>query len=170
VLANSKKRRFRLSNVITISILLFAGHRLITTFLENSSLEGKIINSSEVVLYNDSTHTQFPPQSGKSVTLFWASWCGPCKVEMNRYKASVEEKKIPASSIFAINPFENEKEILKFIKENDYPFQFIGSENTKDMKVEATPTTLFLDGEKITSVSTGMSVIGIWRAEGLFKN
>lgn len=111
----------------------------------------------------------FPPKDANALVIFWASWCMPCKIEMGRLRSSVESGKIPKDKIFAINPFEERKVVEKFLKGNRYPFIFIEAPGISSLlKIDKTPTTLFLENKKITRMSSGMSFIGIWRAESLF--
>jgi thiol-disulfide isomerase/thioredoxin len=109
---------------------------------------------------------EFPPKHSRAVTIFWASWCGPCKIEMQRLKSSVENKKISPDLVFAINPFETHSEVITFLKQNKFPFKFIEAPDiTEKLNIISTPTTMFLNQGVITSLSSGVSFIGIWKAE-----
>jgi thiol-disulfide isomerase/thioredoxin len=113
----------------------------------------------------------FPLQSGPVLIIYWASWCVPCKLEMNRLKNSVETGRIPQSRIYAVNMYESSKKITDFIKTSDFPFNFITKgEAEEKFKIEATPTTVIIINGKISSVSQGMSLVGIWKAEYIFWN
>jgi cytochrome c biogenesis protein CcmG, thiol:disulfide interchange protein DsbE len=108
----------------------------------------------------------FPPEKGRALAIFWATWCGPCKVEMNRLKASVESGKIPRDAIFAINPFEDQAQIESFLKLSPYPFIFLeNGELSETLQVSVTPTSVWIEDAKVQSINSGMSVFGIWRAE-----
>jgi hypothetical protein len=89
---------------------------------------------------------------------------------MNRLKSSVEVGSIPQDRIFAISLWEEEKVVAEFLKKNPYPFIFLKPETRDaDLKIVATPTTMFVDKGVIRSLSQGMSLWGIWWVEFLFR-
>jgi len=160
------------SNIVFILIIGFALFQQFPLLMNNYSKKGEFISPKElsVLSHNENTTIEFPPQNGKAMAIFWASWCGPCKLEMSRLQKSVESGSIPKNSIFAINTFESPTEIRKFITENNYPFTFIEASPTlgEDLGVKVTPTTIFMDKGVVTEMNSGMSVWGIWKAEMYF--
>ena len=79
---------------------------------------------------------------------------------------NVDSQKINPAQIFAINPFEDDAAIRKFISENQYQFHFVkDSSLAQKLQIQQTPTTILFDKNKITKMSSGMSLIGIWYAE-----
>lgn len=159
--------------MLNVVYLIFLGvllYQLIPRTLNNLHSEGKYLPSVNTYNLGSNVETLFPPANGNAITIFWATWCGPCKLEMNRLRSSVEEGKIPQDRIFAINPFETRDVIQKFLSQEKFPFQFIEApELIKELKVDVTPTTLFIESGKITKRSSGLSLIGIWKAEWLFR-
>ena len=156
------------SNIFLFLVLAFALFQQIPVIQNNFTREDETIPSREVLVLNQKAKATvfFPPKDSRAITIFWASWCAPCKVEMARLKKSVESGAIPKEFLFAINPFESNTEIRKFIKENNYPFTFIEASNlSSELEVKVTPTTLFIDKGIITKMSSGMSLWGIWEAE-----
>lgn len=162
------KKYLTLNNAL---FLLGMGYLLFTAvplFFANISREGETIPvQAYLVIESGMTEKKikFPPEK-RSIAIFWATWCAPCKVEMKRLASSVEDGKIPRGEIIAINPFETPEVIRPFLRENPYPFTFIEDNGiSQKLDIRRTPTTLFLENKKIVSLSSGLSFIGIWKAE-----
>jgi cytochrome c biogenesis protein CcmG/thiol:disulfide interchange protein DsbE len=165
---NSKVKLW-LSNIIFWGAIIFVAYKNIPQWLNGFNQSGKRLETKSYQLIGGE-NLEFPKADQKSIIIFWASWCGPCKLEMNRLKSSVEKNLILKTQIFAINPFENQMQIKKFFN-NPYPFQFIDAPDiANQLNVSATPTNVFLDGQKVQSMSTGISLVGIWRAEYFVKD
>lgn len=162
------KKWLSVSNIFTLVVVTIVVILQAPSFFNNIRQAGTILPGQqyEVIGSNTSASVHFPPKDSRGIAIFWATWCGPCKVEMARLKSSVENGNIPREKIFAVNLFEDQQVIKKFLAQNSYPFTFISApEVAKQINVKATPTTLFLDNGMITSMSSGMSLIGIWKAE-----
>jgi cytochrome c biogenesis protein CcmG, thiol:disulfide interchange protein DsbE len=164
----------RKSNILFLLLFAFLLWRQVPLLLNNMEFQGSQIQPtlcSIIEISHGDNEILFPPNRSKSIVIFWASWCGPCKIEMERLKTSIKNGKMPSNLIFAINPFEPIEVIRKFITSHDYPFTYIEAPHlAKDLNIEVTPTTLFIDENAgIASISSGMSILGIWKAERFFK-
>jgi cytochrome c biogenesis protein CcmG/thiol:disulfide interchange protein DsbE len=162
-----KKWLSKKTNIFFVFLFVFALFQQIPVLKNNLSRENASISLRSLRVLNDSgTLVKFPPKDSRAIVIFWASWCGPCKIEMARLQESVESGAIPKESLFAVNPFESDLEARKFVKESNYPFTFIeASTLASELDVKVTPTTLFVDKGLITKMSSGMSIWGIWEAE-----
>lgn len=167
-----KKWFSKKQNIFFLFILGFVAFQQFPVWKNNISQTHKSIPSKEVTVISNNgvTLTQFPPTSSRAMAIFWASWCGPCKIEMNRLKKSVESGVIKKEQLFAINPFESDIEVKKFLKESDYPFTFVSNPSLAgELGISVTPTTIFIDKGLITKMTSGMSLWGIWEAEWYLK-
>lgn len=153
--------------------LIFFIWRQGPVFLNSFQVKGMVIapRSYEVIApENGVSSINFPPSNEKVIAIFWATWCGPCKVEMERLKKSMEKNLSLKGKIYAFDPFESPAEIKSFLLKNSYPFIFVNAPYiSKLLNVKATPTTVFIKDNVVTLMETGMSIVGIWRAELFLK-
>lgn len=162
------KKLLKLDNIFLLLLLGFFLYSKGPIIVSNFKTEGKLLPPSRVQVLSTNAEIDFPPK-GKSIAIYWSTTCAPCKLEMARLKTSVENGKIPSASIYAINTFETENQIKKFLKKNKYPFTFISNPDLP-LDIRATPTSLFIEDGKVLKLSSGMSLTGIWSAEGFLEN
>lgn len=163
------KLKPRASQIIFVVVLLFLAYQRVPQILAHMQLEGKVLTPQSRKIISSEAIVTYPPP-GLSLTIFWATWCSPCKLEMNRLKNSVEAGAIPQDSIFAISLWEEDKVVAEFLRKNPYPFTFLKPEATEaDLKIVATPTIMLVDEGLIRSLSQGISLWGIWWVEFLFR-
>jgi cytochrome c biogenesis protein CcmG/thiol:disulfide interchange protein DsbE len=113
-------------------------------------------------------------QSKKVVIIFWATWCGPCEVELKRINEMILEKKIQPSDILAISIQENEITVRETIKKKNYQFDVAIDKDgsvTKLYQVTATPTVVFIDENQIVHwMTSGMSPTLEFRVNSFLNN
>lgn len=85
---------------------------------------------------------------GKAVFVnFWASWCGPCRLEMpdiERLAANLP----PGSAILTVNLDAEAEQAQQFLREQGYTFPVVYDRNgqgASDYKVISFPTSLFIN-------------------------
>lgn len=158
-----------MNKIINIILSLTVALILIPRLWLNFGFEKRELPSRNFLEITHQTERYFPPENGNAVAIFWATWCGPCKIEMDRLASSVRAGKIPAERIFAINVSEDIGTQKEFLTKSPYPFTFIDAPAlVQELEINSTPTVIFVKDQVITSLSSGMSLIGIWRSEWLF--
>jgi thiol-disulfide isomerase/thioredoxin len=86
---------------------------------------------------------------GKVIFLnLWATWCGPCRVEMPSIEAlynSVDKDKV-AFVMLSLDTQENFNKVVKYIddKEYSFPVYVIDKGLTKQLQVPSIPTTFII--------------------------
>jgi len=99
-------------------------------------------------------------QRGKAVLIqFWASWCGPCRIEM----PSVEElhRRFQHKGLTVVGVNDEDPEVAQeFLQEQDFTFPMLvdaGGEVGNAYEVDAIPTLVLIDQEgKIVHRDVGL--------------
>lgn len=121
---------------------------------ETNSLNTKIAGHQRAILIPQELHKP-------AALIFWATWCGPCQIEISRVRELAAENKIKAEQVYLLSIAEDPELILKTATERNYPFHLLHDMNGDAFnfyKVRATPTTVFIDqAGKISWIGTGLS-------------
>lgn len=135
------------------------------SIMDNMKAEGKIIEPNKLYQYNSVTDISpviFPAPRKKSIAIFWASWCIPCKIELERISDAISEKKIDPSAIIAISLDEDLTALDKFLKDKKYLFKiYLDKENNflTKLNIVSTPTLILIDEKNtIRLQTTGVSI------------
>ena len=97
----------------------------------------------------DGTDFTLSGQKGKVIFLnFWATWCGPCRIEMPSMEAVYQKLKNKGFEIVAVNLGESRNEVSAFM--NEYNLSFPAALDTRGVtgsmyNVQAIPTTYIVD-------------------------
>jgi cytochrome c biogenesis protein CcmG/thiol:disulfide interchange protein DsbE len=165
-----KRFKYKLKK-IDYAILVFGVFFLLSRLpgvIANFQSEGEIHRSETRYILGSNNAISYPPEGG-AITLYWATWCAPCKLEMLRLKNSVNSGKLPKQRVFLISLSEDPKTVESYLAKNPYPFTFLQpSRADLDLQISATPTLILWENRRVLSIGTGLSLWGIWRAENLF--
>src|SRR3954451_13723977 len=92
---------------------------------DTTALEGK--PAPEFALQTvDGNQVELSKLKGSVVLLdFWATWCGPCKVELPQTQQFSADKDLAAKGlkVFAVNQREPPDKVENFLKANNFTFQ-----------------------------------------------
>jgi thiol-disulfide isomerase/thioredoxin len=148
-----------------VAVMLFAGVRAARKDRAGSSVSGQVQGqlAPDFELQSlDGKNVKLSSYRGKAVLLnFWATWCGPCKIEMPWFIELQKEYGPEGLQIVgvAMDDASNE-EIAKFVKEMgvNYPV-LLGKEAVGEQYggVSALPTSFFIDRDgKIVAREFGL--------------
>ena len=130
--------------------------------IKNQTMNDSKTNSMNTNFAGHQRAILIPQELHKPAALiFWATWCGPCQIEISRVRELVAENKIKAEQVYLLSIAEDPELILKTATERNYPFHLLHDMNGDAFnfyKVRATPTTVFIDqAGKISWIGTGLS-------------
>lgn len=86
---------------------------------------------------------------------FWATWCGPCRIEMPALEARFKEYEASGLKILAVDFDESEEKVRKFGDEFGLTFTILldpGANVQKLYRIRAYPTSFFIDREGVIQV------------------
>lgn len=165
----NKKRIF---NTIFFAIAVYALYMRAPTIISHFKHQDQKAVDFTLKTLNGETFT-LGQQSKKVVMVFWATWCGPCEVELKRINKMVMDKEILPSDIIAIASNEDEKLIREKVSKENYTFNVgIDADGTiaKQYEVLATPTIVFVDEKQIINwMSSGISPTLQYRISSFLK-
>ena len=153
----------RANSLLTLLLWLFVGALLwqrIPGVIEHFQKENQPAPSFQVPLLNGDTF-DLKTKTHPLVVVFWATWCGPCEVELSRINQMIEKGEVTRDSVVAIASHEDRALIEKVSRDRNYRF-LVGVDETGSVAqaygVRGTPTIVFIDASrKIHWITTGLS-------------
>jgi thiol-disulfide isomerase/thioredoxin len=155
---------------LIISALLIQRVPLLVSQYKN---EGIMIQT--VTLQKDNMQpVSFPVKNEKSIVIFWATWCGPCSIELNRINSAILNKEIDPKYVYAVNLEEDPDLVRAHFDKKKYSFKSYFNFNknlASQLNVSVTPTVAFIDTDKKLSwISSGISPTLIYRIKNFLPD
>lgn len=172
-----KKLLIRLKNLTMFDYLLWGSAFFVVfssapMWIKLYQKQGKPAPSF-TVLDADRSQKIFPTKGEKQILIFWATWCGPCEIELSRFNAAVKEGEISKDKIVAISLGEEPDLVFTESLKRNYQFRVAADPHGDAgnvMEVSGTPTVFHIDSEgKVAYASSGISPLTIQRAKSFLN-
>lgn len=143
-------------------------------WIKNYREQGQQVLSMEVTDLQGQSVWVFDKANKRRMVVFWATWCGPCSVELARIQTAVENKEISPERIVAISLGEELDVVKKAVQERGYTFPVYIDEallSSRQLSVSVTPTVLLIEPDNVISwKSSGISPSLVMRAKNFFND
>jgi len=160
-------------NYLFYAVIAFLFFSKVPSIIQNFSLEKRAFKNNLPIYVKDTNFSETQSLSSKKVVVFWATWCPPCKIELDKLNQMILDKKISYNSVHAIS-IENDFELVKnHILKSNYLFTWSldkEGEMARNYQISSTPTLMLVNNDVIEYVTNGVTpTLGIRLAE-FFKN
>lgn len=149
----------KLINIFLSIFVVFLLIQKAPTFYNNFKMQNQDSPHFEIQDLNSNkvSSTDF---TQPKVLIFWATWCGPCQVELGRIQKMIDNNEIDSNSVLAISSFEDLEFVRTHAHDKKYTFP-IGIDSDGSIaelfKIHGTPTIIFLKNNKTEWITTGLS-------------
>ncbi|MNJ94731.1 Sporulation thiol-disulfide oxidoreductase A precursor [compost metagenome] len=162
----------KLSNILFIGLAAFFIFQRAPSIIENFKKQGAPAPEFVVGQLDGSVFVS-KDRTEKTLLVFWATWCGPCDLELARIQGMIDRNEIKASSVLAVSSYEDSELVRKVVFDRKYTFP-VGLDLTGIMaaafNVKGTPTVVLLDENKnIDWITVGASPSLEIRTKKFFK-
>ena len=101
------------------------------------------------------------PNQNKTALIFWATWCGPCTLELSRVERLIDKGKLAADRVLAVALDRDLDTVKKVVSERGYRFPVAidaSGEVASFYGAEVTPTVVLLNSDNsISWMGMGLS-------------
>ncbi len=166
----TKQKAGGFSKAINIALWIFIGLifiQKVPTLIDMFKKEGNPAPQSQVTDLKTNQNLPLPMRTQDGLTVypqlivFWATWCGPCKIELSRINSLVKSGQITPDSVIAISSGEDPNLVRNMVTKEGYQFKVAldpDASAAKVYNVKGTPTLILVDKQgKINWMTMGLS-------------
>lgn len=136
-----------ISTILFFALLIYVLAQRLPGLILAQGKQGTKIESALTIQTLQGPVVKFPLKEKKAL-VFWATWCGPCDVELSRIDRLIKDKKINGNDVIAIAGDEDIELVRKTILERGYQFLTAmdpGGKLATFFEIQATPSIVLVD-------------------------
>lgn len=168
----SRQHFSRAVDVILVLIVAFVLYQRVPTYFQNLKSEDKRAALFQVPLLSGGVF-DLAQLKEKKIVVFWATWCGACKSELERFNNMIQNNELKKEHILAISVSEEAAVVQKTVKERQYLFDIaldVNGEVSNLYHVSGLPTLVLIDQNQIVQwMTTGISPMLDHRIKSFIK-
>lgn len=149
-----------LANLALLALLAGVLYLRAPLWWENFQTEGKPAPAARVKLLG-AGELSLPAPGEPRLLVFWATWCGPCRIELARLQRMVAGGTLAAGRVVAISRGESEAVVAAHVKSQGYKFLVAtdeGESASRAYGVSVTPTLVLIGADgKVKWKTAGLS-------------
>ena len=112
-------------------------------------------------------------ENRKRLIIFWATWCGPCSIELSRINRMIINGELKPEAVLAISSGENRPLVQNVVADRKYLFPVAVDEAgllAQTYKISGTPTLFFVSEKNIIEwTAMGISPTLEFRIKNFFN-
>jgi len=151
----------KISNLVFVILIALLIWQKVPIWIRHYRQEGTKAHELTVFSLEESLPIHLPVLDEPHLLIFWATWCGPCQIELSRINQLIASNKIPANRVIAISSNEELSTIRQHVREKKYLFQIAIDSDLSAIKayqVQGTPTLVLINKKgEIDWVTMGLS-------------
>lgn len=149
-------KRFGLWDILLIAIVGCALIFRVPQWYKSFAIQGDKFPQTATVYDLNGAPEQIPSDT-KQALIFWATWCGPCTMELARVQKMIDKNEIPPEKILAVSLDQDLATLKRTLAERAYTFRVVHDATQSASKlfgIEVTPTIYFLNGDRTVEWNT----------------
>ncbi len=151
-----KPRSFRVWDFLFVGLVAYALIVRIPQWYRAYQRQGGKFQQT-VMVYDLEGVPQEIPGDTKQVLIFWATWCGPCTVELARVQRLIDKQEVPADQIIAVSLDADLSVLKQTAQERGYSFKIVHDSTRAAGRlfgIEGTPTVYFMQADRTVNWTT----------------
>lgn len=160
-MAPQKSVLSRILNLATIVLACYVVFNLFQQYQAGEKLSGRSVAELPLTPVDGGATLTLGSRPGAKIVVLWATWCGPCTLELSRLNTLVKDGKVAVDQVYAISIGEDRDTVAQAAKERAYVFPVYWDDDSRSQNwipVQATPTVAYVRPDNtVEDVDTGIN-------------